>query len=189
MFQLVAETMKSLTRNWWVFIVRGILATIFGILVVAWPISGIFALVILFGAYALADGILSIIFSFTHKERRGWLIFLGITGIAAGVVTLVWPAITAVALLLVIAAWAFVAGIAQLAFAFSFHTSVGNKVLLGLGGVFSIIFGIFLVARPEEGALAVVWIIGFFAVMFGIYHILFGIALKDLESKAQVKQE
>lgn len=187
MFQLVEETMKTLTKNWWVFIVRGILAILFGILVVAWPIGGIFTLVILFGAYALADGILSIVFSFTHKERRGWLIFLGITGIAAGVVTLAWPAITAVALLMVIVAWAFVAGIAQLAFAFAFHTSVGNRVLLGLGGVFSIIFGIFLVARPGEGALAVAWIIGFFAVMLGIYHIIFGISLKDLKNKSQAK--
>jgi uncharacterized membrane protein HdeD (DUF308 family) len=181
------ETMKTLAKNWWVFILRGVLAILFGILIVAWPALGLFTLVVLFGAYALAEGIVSIIFSFNHKERRGWLIFLGITGIAAGVVALVWPAITAVALLAVIAAWAFVAGIAQLAFAFAFHTSIGNRILLGLGGVFSIIFGIFLVARPGEGALAVVWLIGFFAVMFGIYHIVFGAALKDMKNKNQVK--
>jgi uncharacterized membrane protein HdeD (DUF308 family) len=183
------DTMKSLTKNWWVFIVRGILAIIFGIMIVVWPFEGIFVLVVLFGAFALADGIWSIVFSFYHKERRGWLIFLGITGIAAGIVTLVWPSITALALYAVIAAWAFVAGITQLFFAFTFHTSVGNRILLGLGGVFSIIFGIFLVARPDMGTLAVVWLIGFFAVMFGIYHILFGIGLNDLKNKMPVKQE
>jgi uncharacterized membrane protein HdeD (DUF308 family) len=181
------ETMKTLSKNWWLFILRGVLAILFGILVVAWPTLGIFTLVVLFGIYALAEGISSFIFAFNHKDRRAWLIFLGITGIAAGVVTLVWPAITAVALLAVITAWAFVAGIAQTVFAFTAPTSIGNRISLGLGGVFSIIFGIFLAARPGLGALAVVWIIGFFAVMFGIYHIIFGIGLYDLKNKIQVK--
>lgn len=187
MLQLLEETMKTLTKNWWVFILRGVLAILFGILIVAWPIEGILILAILFGIYALADGIVSILFAFTHKDRRAWLIFWGIIGIAAGIVALAWPAITAAALYFVIAAWAFLAGIAQLLFTFTARTSTGNKVLLALAGVFSIIFGIFLVALPTLGALAVLWIIGFFAVMYGIYHIIFGIGLKDLKNKTQVK--
>jgi uncharacterized membrane protein HdeD (DUF308 family) len=104
-------------------------------------------------------------------------------------VILVWPGISAVVLLYVIAAWAFVAGIAQLVFAFTAPIRTGNRVLLALGGVLSIIFGIFLMARPAEGALAVLWIIGFFLVMYGTYHIVFGVGLKDLKNKIQPKEE
>lgn len=187
MLQLMEETMEMLARNWWLFILRGVFAILFGILIVAWPSAGILVLVILFGVYAIADGILSITFAFTHKGSRGhraWLIFWGIIDIVAGVVALVWPSITAVALLYVIAAWALVIGIPQFVFAFVIPTSVGNRVLLALGGIFSIIFGVFLVARPSLGALAVIWIIGIFAVMFGVYHIAFGISLKDLQTRA-----
>ena len=193
MFQLMEESMKTLTKNWWLFILRGVLAIIFGILVVAWPIAAIFTLVIFFGAYALVDGVLSIIFGSTHKGRswgnRAWLIFSGIISIAAGVIAFVWPNITAVVLLYVIVVWALVIGIAQVVFAFVMPTNVGNRVLLGLGGVFSVIFGIFLVARPGLGAMAVIWIIGSFAVMIGIYHIGYGISLKALRKEAGKTEE
>ena len=190
MLQHMEETMGTLTRNWWLFILRGVFAILFGILIVAWPSAGILVLVILFGVYALADGILSITFAFTHKGswgHRAWLIFWGILGMVAGVVALAWPGITAVALLYVIAAWALVIGISQFVFAFVIPTSFGNRVLLALGGIFSIVFGLFLVARPSLGALAVIWIIGIFAVMYGFYHIVFGISLNDLKTKALMK--
>jgi len=183
------QTMKALSKNWWLFIVRGVVAILFGILIVAWPIAGILTLAILFGIYVLADGIVSLMLASTHKDRRGWLIFWGITGIAAGVVALAWPAITAVVLFFIVAAWAFLTGIAQLVFAFTAPIRTGNRLLLALGGVFSIVFGFFLVARPDAGALALAWLIGFFAVMFGIYHIAFGVGLKDLKNKIQATQE
>lgn len=190
MIQQVEETMKTLTKNWWLFILRGVLAILFGILVVAWPSLSIYALVILFGAYALVEGISLIIHAFYEKRHwsiRAWLIFWGIAGIAAGVVALAWPDITAVALLLVIAVWAFATGIAQVFFAFVAATSIGNRLWLALSGVFSIIFGVFLVARPDLGALAVIWIISIFAVMSGVYLIAFGISLRDLKTEAPVK--
>jgi uncharacterized membrane protein HdeD (DUF308 family) len=102
---------------------------------------------------------------------------------------LAWPGITAVVLLMIIATWALVAGIAQVVFAFVIHTNEGAKVLLGLGGVFSIVFGILLIARPSRGALAVIWLIGLFAIMIGIYHIGFGINLKAIKNKATAKTE
>ena len=191
MLQLMGETMNRLAKNWWVFILQGILAILFGILVVAWPSVSIFVLVILFGAYALASGIVSIIFAATHKGNwwgsRAWLIVWGIIGIGAGVVTFFWPGITAIVLLIIIAVWALLSGIAELVFAFTIPATVGNRVLLALGGIFSIIFGIFLMARPVAGALAVIWIISIFALMFGIYYIVFGISLRDLKNKIKAK--
>ncbi len=196
MFHLMEETIKDLTKGWWIFILRGILAIIFGVLVVAWPNAGIYTLVVLFGAFVLVEGISLLAFGATYKGQgisRGWAIFSGILSIVVGIITFVWPNITAVALLLVIAIWALFAGIAQLAFAFIIPAGAGNKILLGLGGAFSIAFAIFLMARPNLGALAVVWIIGLFAVMIGIYSIDFGASLKSLQTEvdklgAPVKQ-
>jgi uncharacterized membrane protein HdeD (DUF308 family) len=181
MLQIIEGALKEMARHWWLFVLRGVLAIIFGILVVVWPISGIFTLVILFGAYALVDGLFFIIFGIRYKRdgsSRGWPIFSGIIGVAAGVVALAWPGITAVVLLMIIAVWAFLLGILQVIFAFATTTHVGYRLLLALSGVFSIIFGIFLVARPDLGALAVIWIIGIFAVMSGAYGISFGLSLK-----------
>ena len=192
MLMLTDETINKLAKNWGLFILRGIIAIIFGILVVAWPIGSIFTLVIFFGVFALVDGIFLIIFGAIHKSswgNRAWLIFSGVVGIAAGVVTFAWPALTAVGLLIVIAFWAVITGIAEVVYAFVLHTNAANKVLLALGGVFSIIFGIFLFVRPALGALAVVWLIGLFAVMAGMYHIGFGINLKALEHKTAAKTD
>lgn len=190
MLQQMEETMKTMTKNWWLFILRGVLAILFGIFVVAWPGVSVFLLVIFFGAYALVDGIFLIILAFGHRrdrDSRAWLILWGIAGIAAGVVALAWPDITVLAALIVIAAWAFATGIAEVFFAFKAATSIGNRLLLALSGVFCLIFGIFLVARPGLGALAVIWIIGIFAVMLGIYLITFGISLRDLKTRVLVK--
>lgn len=190
MLQHMEATMKALAKDWWLFILRGVIAIIFGILVVVWPIESVFVLVIFFGAYVLVDGIFVIISAFTQKRSWGsrfWLILWGLVGIAAGVVTFAWPGITALALLVVIAVWAFVIGIAQVVFAFAPGTSLGNRLLLALGGIISIILGIVLVARPGLGALAVVWIIGIFAIVFGMCQIAFGMKLKGLKTEATVK--
>ncbi len=188
MFRPIGETIHALTKNWWLFVLRGCLTILFGVLIIAWPLESVLALAILFGIYALADGILSVILAFAHRGdsggRRAWLILWGIVGIGAGIVVLAWPAITALALLYVIAFWAFIAGIVQLAFAFLAKTSTGNRVWLALGGVFSLIFGGVIAARPDVGALAVVWIIATFALMAGVFLIAFGLNLRDLKKDA-----
>jgi len=183
MFQGMEDAMRALTKNWGLFTLRGLLAIIFGILIVIWPSTSILALVIFFGAYVLVEGIFLLIISAAFKGGggdRAWIIFSGIVGIAAGIMTFVWPGITAVVLLYIIAIWALITGIFQLIFAFVIPINTGNRMLLGLAGAFSIILGIFLVARPGQGALTVVWIIGLFAVMFGVYQIAVGIFLKAL---------
>ena len=186
MIQQLESWVQGLSKNWWLFVLRGVLAIIFGIIVVAWPSVSVSLLVIFFGAYVFVDGIFLLVHSFTYKGgwgHRALLIFSGIAGIAAGIITFVWPDITALALLIIIAVWAFVIGFAEIFFAFAAPVGIGNRLLLALGGVFSIIFGIFLVARPGLGVLGVIWIISIYAIMAGIYIIVFGITLKNLKTK------
>jgi uncharacterized membrane protein HdeD (DUF308 family) len=106
----------------------------------------------------------------------------GLLGVLAGLVTLVWPGITAVALLFVIAFWALLTGIVELVSVFRFHRelSTGNSWLLGLGGVASLVFGALLLARPAAGALSVIWLIGLYAIIFGVAMLAFGFRLRSL---------
>jgi uncharacterized membrane protein HdeD (DUF308 family) len=163
--------MIVLARNWWALVLRGLLGVLFGLAAFVWPGISLAALVLLFGAYALLDGIVAVIGAVRAAERHGrWLPLLleGIVGVVVGVLTFIWPAITALALLYLIAAWALLTGIFELAAAVRLRREVDNEWLLGLAGVASIGFGLILAAFPGAGALAAVWIIGAYALMFGM---------------------
>jgi uncharacterized membrane protein HdeD (DUF308 family) len=159
--------------HWWNFVLRGLFAILFGLLALFWPGMTLIALVILYGIYALADGVLALIEGFHRDVRRAPLVLEGILGIAAGVIAFVWPGITAFALLYIIAAWALVTGIMEVIGAFRVKE---HGVWLGLSGVASVAFGVLLFAFPSSGALAVVTIIGIYGVVFGA--LLLGVGLK-----------
>jgi uncharacterized membrane protein HdeD (DUF308 family) len=158
--------------NWWSLALRGLAAVAFGIMALVWPGLTVTALVLLFGAYALVDGLVTLASVVAHRhqlEGRPWLSILhGIAGVGAGIVTFVWPDITALALLFVIAAWAFVIGVVELAAAIRLRREIRHEWLLGLVGVLSIAFAVLLVAAPVEGALAITWAIGWFALINGV---------------------
>jgi uncharacterized membrane protein HdeD (DUF308 family) len=180
---------EQLTRNWWAVGLRGLFAVVLGIIAFIWPGITLEALVYVFGAYAIVDGIFAIVAAGTSASlggRWGWLLFSGILGIAAGIVTFVWPSITAVALLAVVAAYAFVTGILEIAAAFQYSKlmTTGNAWLLGLSGVFSIIFSILLVVWPNSGLLSLVWLIGFYALLYGFTLIGMAYQLYKLHSGA-----
>ncbi|HKC42377.1 MAG TPA: HdeD family acid-resistance protein [Burkholderiales bacterium] len=177
----ITAMLEDLARNWGWIELRGIVAVLFGVLALLWPGVTLAALVILWGAFALADGILSLIaaFKIRDKGKPFWsLLIVGLLGVAAGIVTFLWPGITAFILLMFIAAWAFVMGIFQIIAAIRLRKEIENEWLLGLSGVLSVIFGVLMFLQPSAGALAVIWIIGAYAIFFGVLLIVLGFRLK-----------
>lgn len=161
---------------WWSPVVRGVVAILLGIVALAWPGITLGAIVLLFGAYALIHGIVSLAGIWrpagTH-ERWGALLFEGIVGIAAAIVTIAWPAITLLSLIYVIAAWAIITGIFEVVAAIRLRKHISHEWLLALGGVASIVFGILVMGFPITGALVM-------AIWWGVYAIFFGATLIGL---------
>ena len=179
----VNDTMWSdLGRNWGWIVVRGIAAVIFGVLALVLPGITLAALVLLWGAYALADGIIALIAAFRIRDRGKpfWaLVVVGILGVAAGILTFIWPGMTAIVLLAFIAAWSLVMGIFQIIAAVRLRKSIENEWLLGLSGLLSVIFGVLMLINPGAGALAVIWVIGAYAILFGVLLIALGVKLRS----------
>jgi len=179
--------LHSLTDHWWLFLIRGIAAIIFGILAFAWPGATLVVLVLFFGAFALVDGIASLIAAITGRGAtapRWWLAIIGLVGIAAGLLTFFWPAVTAVLLLYFIAGWAIAMGVFQIIGAIQLRKEIGNEWLLILSGVVSVLFGILLLAMPGTGLLALVWLIAIDAIIFGVLVIGFGLRLRKHKTAA-----
>ena len=178
----------ALARNWWLLAIRGVLSILFGIAAFVWPGLTLTVLVILFGAYAVVDGIFAIIAGISGRNQyeRWWLLIIeGIAGIAVGVLAFVWPDITALVLLIFIAAWAIVTGIFEIAAAIRLRRYVEGEWMLALAGIASVIFGILLVLFPDAGALAVVWLIATYAVIFGILMLVLAFRLRSLSNTLQ----
>ena len=156
------------------FLFRGIVAVLFGILTLVWPNLTLSVLVLLFGVFAAVSGITAVSAALRNREVPGWglLLFEGILGILAGVVALVWPIITALAFIYLLAAWAIIIGIMELVAPLSFPMTGGRAALTALAGVASIVFGILIAAQPSSGLLAVVWLIGVYAIVFGVMYIV-----------------
>jgi uncharacterized membrane protein HdeD (DUF308 family) len=176
-----ATMLEHLGRNWGWVVLRGVAAVLFGILAFAWPGITLAALVIVWGAYALADGILALVAAYRVRDQGKpfWsLVIVGLLGIAAGIVTFIWPGMTALLLLLFIAAWAVVMGIFQIVAAIRLRKEIQNEWLLALSGVLSVLFGIIMFVQPGAGALAVIWVIAAYAIVFGILLIWLGLRLK-----------
>jgi uncharacterized membrane protein HdeD (DUF308 family) len=168
--------------------VRGVAALAFGVLTLLWPGLTLTVLVILFGAYALVDGVTHLIAAFAGHRSGGdrtVLVLEGLLGVAAGLVTLVWPGITALALLFVIAAWAIVTGVLRIAAAVRLRGVAAHDWLLGVSGALSVVFGIVLAAAPVAGALAITWLIGFYALVFGF--LLLGVAWRLRKSGGRIE--
>ena len=170
-------------RNWWMYLVRGLLAVTFGILAIISPASTELALVLLFGAYALMDGAFAVaagIASYRHFDRWWAVLLEGVTGIVIGLLTFFWPTITELALLYFIAAWAIITGIFEIAAAIEFRHVISGEWAMILGGLLSILFGILLFVFPGAGAVSIIWLIGIYAIAFGIMEMIFAFRLRSL---------
>jgi uncharacterized membrane protein HdeD (DUF308 family) len=175
---------ELLARRWWLFALRGAFAILFGLLALIWPAITLLALVILWGAYTLVDGVTELYLAITHREwpstDRVIHGVLGLLGVAAGVVALFWPGITALVLLVVIAVWAIFGGLLEIAAAFRLRKEIDNEWFLGLSGLLSVVLGVILLATPGSGALALVVTIGVFAILWGIVLVLLSLRLRKL---------
>jgi len=169
-----------LSRNWWVFLLRGLAGILFGIITFVAPGISLAALVLVFGAYAFADGVLAIVAAVRRRGEARWgmLLLEGLVGIAAGVVTLLWPGITAITLLYLIAAWAIVTGVLELIAAVRLRKEIKGEWLLALGGAASIAFGVLVALFPGSGALALVLWIGAYALVFGALLVVLSFRLR-----------
>jgi uncharacterized membrane protein HdeD (DUF308 family) len=183
MVTIVEVNLASLVRNWWAVALRGLAALTFGILTVLWPDISLTALVLLFGSFAIVAGVFNIIVAVRRRrgERRWWALLLeGLVSVAVGTVTLIMPELTALALAYVIAAWAILTGILEIAAAIMLRRQIRGEWWLALAGVLSPAFGAVLAIWPGVGALALVLWIGAYAIVVGILLIALGFKLRRL---------
>jgi uncharacterized membrane protein HdeD (DUF308 family) len=182
--------LHTLARNWWAILLRGICAILFGLAAFAWPGITLAALVLVYGAYALADGVLAVFWSI-FKRRTGafpWGAFLaGLVSIAVGVLTFLWPGITALALLYLIAAWAIVRGIFEIVAAVHLRKELDNEWLLALSGLASVALGVLLFLFPGPGVLAVLWWIGAFAIVAGVLTVILAFRLRGEAERLEAR--
>jgi uncharacterized membrane protein HdeD (DUF308 family) len=166
-----AVLLHSLAKNWWLLLLRGLLSIAFGVLAIAWPGITILTLVLLYGAYALVDGIFAIIAAIRGEggpAPRWWLAVVGLLGIGAGAITFLSPGLTTVALLMLIAAWALVRGVFEIVGAIRLRKEIDNEWMLILSGLLSVLFGIIMLVNPGAGALGLIWVIAAWAIAIGI---------------------
>lgn len=175
---------KVLAQYWWSFYVRGIIAIIIGLTALFLPGITLEILAILIGAFFLVDGVFSIAASLGSKSSgERWRIFIleGIVGVIIGILTFLWPEVTIMALVLLVSAWAFFTGILELAASFKLRQVIENEWLLTLSGIISIIFALVLLISPWKAAIVLIWLLGLYAIFFGILLIFLGRKLKKIE--------
>ena len=179
--------LELLSRYWWTLLLRGLAAIIFGVVAFMWPGISITALVLVFGAYVLVDGIFSLIAAFSNKAQseQRWLTGLvGALGILFGLLTFIWPAAAALALLLYIAAWSLATGVLQIVAAIRLRKEIKGEFWLGLAGALSIAFAVLVLLNPGAGALAFIWLISAYAIAFGIAFVILSFRLKGMKPAA-----
>jgi uncharacterized membrane protein HdeD (DUF308 family) len=179
-----------LFRNWWVLLLRGLGAILFGVITWLMPGISLAALVLLFGAYAIADGILTVWMAIAGRgDHEHWWVMLlwGLVGIGVGVLTFIAPQITALALLFYIAIWAIATGVLELVAAIRLRREIQGEWLLILAGVASVAFGVLLLAQPGAGALAVLWLIASYAIVFGILLVVLALKARRMLGEAHGK--
>jgi uncharacterized membrane protein HdeD (DUF308 family) len=159
----------ELARHWWVITLRGLVAVLFGLLAFAWPGMTLVVLIVLFGAYAVVDGVLGILAAVRgDTDHRLAMLLEGLVSVAAGLTAFVWPGLTALVLAYLIAFWAILTGVLEIVAAVRLRRVIQDEWGLLVGGALSVLFGVVVAAAPGAGALALVWLIGAYAVVFGI---------------------
>ncbi len=178
----------SLARNWWALALRGLAAASFGLLLFVWPLISLAVLVLLFGAYAMADGLLSIVATakVPANSSRWWTLLIGgVLGFIIGLLTFIWPGITALVLLYLIALRAVVIGVFEIVAASRLRREIAGGWVLALSGIISILFGLMMLIYPAAGALVVIWFIGLYAFATGVMLLVLAFRLRRWTSVSE----
>lgn len=178
-----------LSRNWWLVALRGVIAILFGVLTLAAPGMALASLLLLFGAYAVVDGLAAVWAAFQNRTQEGWWIHLleGFASVLAGIVAFIYPGITAVILLYVIAVWAIMTGVFEIMAAIRLRKEIQGEFWLGLMGLLSVIFGVVLILNPGPGILALLSIVSVYAIVFGLFMIMLALKLRGLSNKTPTR--
>lgn len=173
---------SALHRSWWLLLLRGIIAVAFGVATFAWPQISLVSLVLVYGVYAVADGILALIAAIRGGgiAPRWWLALGGIASLVAGALAFVWPGLTALVLVYLIGFWSIARGVLEIVGAIRLRNEIPNEWSLGLAGALSVIFGLILVVAPGAGALGLLWLIAAWAVLFGLLLIWVAFKVRKL---------
>jgi uncharacterized membrane protein HdeD (DUF308 family) len=166
---------------WWSFLFRGVLATLFGLAAIFLPGITLEVMAILLGLFLVIDGLISFLVSMHGRGRGlkgGPLLLEGLIGIAVGIFTFVWPSMTVLAVVLIIGFWAMVTGVLEIIAAVILRHEIEGEWLLGLCGIISILFSVALFVNPGVGAVAIIWLIGVYALLFGVAMIFLGLRLR-----------
>ena len=169
--------------NWWTLLLRGVIAIVFGILTFSQPGISLAALVLLFGAFSFVDGIVAISAAVAGRRRHDdwWMLLLGgVVGVIVGILTVFVPGLTALVLLVYIAVWAIATGASQIALAVRLRKEIEGEWILILAGFLSVLFGILLLAQPGAGILALLWLIGSYAIVFGALLVFLALKVRNM---------
>jgi len=178
--------LQKITAHWWLFLIRGIIAILFGITAFAYPAITAVIFVFLFAGYVAADGILTLVsavrFSHPDSGRWWWMLIQGVLGIAIGVITILYPYVTAFALGILVAVWAIATGLTEIAAAWRLRKDIPNEIFLIVVGVLSVLVGIYLSIFPAVALLTLVWVVAFYAILAGILLIALAFRLRSHKS-------
>ena len=179
---------KMLSRAWWMLLLRGLVSIAFGVVALIYPGMTLEYLVLVFGWFALIQGVFSVIQAIGSwsDQENGWAMLLaGLLGILLGVLTLRTPGITALVLLFYLAAWALVTGVLEMVLAIRLRKEIQGEFWLFLAGLISVLFGVLLITRPGAGALGVIFYIGCWAIVTGLFTVLLAFRVRGIVKGVQ----
>lgn len=185
------NTKTFMETNWWMLMIRGLVAVFFGMLALFLPGITLLTLIMLFAIYVFADGAINLVTAVQNRDtyQRWWITMLqGGLSMLVGVLTVLWPGLTGLALLYVIALWALITGVFEVIAAYELRKEIDNEWILALSGILSVVFGLMLLLFPFSGVLAVVWIIAIYAILFGVMQISLGFRLRNYSDNQLINQ-
>lgn len=187
MHQVYSQQVTS--PNWGMLALRGLLAIVFGLIALFLPGIALLAFIAVFAAYAIIDGIIAVTAAIRGRgtlPRWGWVLFEGIVSIAAGVLAIFYPGITALVLLYIVAAWAILTGVLEIIAAITLREQISYEWMLAIAGVLSIVFGVVLFISPGTGLLSLLWIVGIYSIIFGALYVIRAFQLRSPDTASPV---